>query len=166
MCGINGGQSTVHSCTTSTAVQVNVLLATQHASPPNSSTTTTPFNCISAQYCLLPPHLNVKYTANTQYPFILRTANLLFPLLFPPSSPSAPPTFTLGTTECVRVQQNQSPLAALLNHSTIQQPAHVRVLGAALPPLGAHQSLPPVANKLHSAHNRTSCWQLYCCDTV
>ena len=67
---------------------------------------------------------------------------------------------------CQGPAESVSPIAALLNHSTIRQPAHVRVLGAALPPLGAHHSLPPVANTLHRAHNRTSCWQLYCCDTV
>ena len=54
--------------------------------------------------------------------------------------------------------ESVSPIAALLNHSTIHQPAHARVLGAALPPLGDHHSLPPVANTLHSAYNRTSCW--------
>ena len=88
-----------------------------------------------------------------------------FRLLFPPSSPSASPTFTLGTTECVRDHQNQSPLATLHNHSTIHQPAHVHVLGAAVPPLGAHHSLPPIVNTLHIAHNKTSCWHLYCCDS-
>ena len=45
-------------------------------------------------------------------------------------------------------------------------PQQLCVLGAALPPLGSYHSLPPVANTLHSAHNRTSCWQLYCCDAV
>ena len=85
-------QSTVHSCATSTAVQVNVLLATQHASPPNSSTT---FNFSSAQCCFLPPHLNVKYTTSTQYLFILCTATSPFPLPYPPSHSISPSHFHL-----------------------------------------------------------------------
>ena len=122
MAATEGMQSTVHSCATSTAVQVNVLLATQHASPPNSSTTTTPStlallstaSCLPVSMSSIPPTLSnyssyVKYTTNSTYSFYICTTHLPFPLPFPPSSPSAPPTVTLEITQCVRVQQNQSP---------------------------------------------------------